>query len=118
MAAAKVRSGVAMRYLDVERLNVITPATFRSQKPYPWINPVGLLTEEGYQRLRETLPNVTLFTPFFGKQRVYGQQSHDRYALEYHDGLDVAEPWREFVAELRGKDYQRFLRQMIGIRSF
>lgn len=107
-----------MQYLDVERLSTLDPKVFQSQHPYPWMNPEGLLTEEGYQRLRETLPDVTLFTPIFGKKRVYGQQSHDRFSLEYYDGLDVAEPWREFVTELQGKEYQRFLRHMIGVRSF
>lgn len=107
-----------MRYLDVERLSVLDPKAFQSQHPFPWMNPAGLLTEEGYQRLRETLPDVTLFTSIFGKKRVYGQQSHDRFALEYHDALNVAEPWREFVAELRGKEYQQFLRRMMRARSF
>jgi hypothetical protein len=107
-----------MRYLDIERLNALDPKAFQSQRPYPWVNPAGLLTEEGYECLRETLPDVTLFTPVFGKKRVYGQQSHDRFALEYHDGLNVAAPWKEFVAELRGKEYQQFLRQMLKTRSF
>jgi hypothetical protein len=107
-----------MQYLDVEQLNALDPEVFQSQNPYPWVNPEGLLTEEGFQILRETLPDVTLFTPIFGKKRVYGQQSHDRFALEYHDGLDVAEPWTEFITELRGKEYQHFLRKMVGARSF
>ncbi len=107
-----------MTYLDFTRLSAIDPVAFQSQQPYPWINPERLLTEEGYQRLLETLPDVTLFTPLFGEQRKYGQQSHDRFSLDYHDSLDVAQPWKEFVAELRGKDYQDFLRRLLGVRSF
>lgn len=107
-----------MTYLDLQRLNAINPVAFQSQTPYPWINPEGLLTEVGYHRLLETLPDVTLFTPLFGGNRVYGQQSHDRFSLEYRDDLDVADSWKEFVAELRGKDYQDFLRRMLGVRSF
>ncbi|HXG18409.1 MAG TPA: 2OG-Fe(II) oxygenase [Methylomirabilota bacterium] len=107
-----------MRYLNVARLNALDPEAFQSQKPYPWLNPEGLLTEEGYARLRETLPDVSLFTPLFGKQRKYGQQPHDRFTLEYHEGLDVAQPWKEFISELHGKDYHHFLRRMIGVRSF
>ena len=34
---------------------------FRAQKPFPWINPEGLLTEEGYQRLVATLPDIYSF---------------------------------------------------------
>jgi hypothetical protein len=107
-----------MIYLDRERLNAIDHTVFQSQKPYPWINPEGLLTAEGYQRLLETLPDVTRFTPLFRMQRSYGQQSHDRFALEYQDDLEVAQPWKEFIAELRGKDYQHFLARLIGSRSF
>ena len=106
-----------MTYLDYARLNAIDTATFRSQKPYPWINPAGLLTEGGYQRLRETLPDVTKFTPDFGKNRLDGKPSHDRFALEYHDDLNVAQPWKEFVTELQGKKYQAFLCRLLNVRS-
>ena len=107
-----------MQYLDVGRLNAIDPAEFRSQKPYPWINPPYLLTEEGYACLLQTLPDVRLFTPHFRKQRKHGQYSHDRFTLEYHDDLNVAQPWKEFIKELRAKDYQRWIRQLMGARSF
>jgi hypothetical protein len=105
-------------YLDIERLSAIDSVAFRSREPYPWSNPYGLLTEEGYRRLLETLPDVTLFTSRFGGQRKYGQQSHDRFTLEYHDELVVAEPWKEFVAELQGKDYRDFISRLLGSRSF
>ena len=107
-----------MRYLDLEKLSTIDPVAFQSQQPYPWVNPEGLLTEGGYQRLLETLPALPLFTARFGVARKYGQQSHDRFTLEYQDELNIAQPWKEFIAELRGKDYQRFLSRFIGSRSF
>ena len=107
-----------MMYLDWDRLNAIDPGTFQSQKPFPWINPYRLLTEQGHLRLLETLPDVSLFTSIFGKERKYGQQSHDRFSLEYHDDLDIAKPWQEFITELRGKDYREFLRRQLGVRSF
>jgi Rps23 Pro-64 3,4-dihydroxylase Tpa1-like proline 4-hydroxylase len=107
-----------MRYIDVERLSAIDPIGFQSQQPYPWINPEKLLTEEGYTRLLETLPDEAEFTAHFGKQRKHGQYSHDRFALEYHDDLNVAQPWKEFIGELRGKEYQYWIRRMIGVRSF
>jgi hypothetical protein len=107
-----------MTYLDVKRLQTIDPAPFRVQTPYPWVNPAGLLTDAGYDRLRETLPDVSLFTSHFGETRVYGQQNHDRFSLSYRDDLPVGAPWKAFVAELRGTDYQTFLRRPIGARSF
>ena len=63
-----------MTYLDVKRLQTIDPASFRAQTPYPWVNPVGLLTDAGYDRLRETLPDISLFTSRFGETRVYGHR--------------------------------------------
>src|SRR5262249_24417627 len=83
-----------------------------------WINPEGLLTEEGYGRLLASLPDVSLFTSRFGMTRKHGQQSHDRLALEYHDGLGLARPWQEFITELKGAEYQHFLRTLMGTRAF
>ena len=50
--------------------------------------------------LSENLPDIAQFETVFGKPRAHGQQSHDRYTLEYRTGLDLAVCWREFVAEL------------------
>lgn len=108
----------AMRYLDAEQLDAIDAPAFRSRGPYPWVNPEGLLTSAGYQRLLETLPEVSLFTPVFGGTRKHGQQFHDRYALEYQPGLAVAGPWHELVRELRSPAYARFLRRMLRRRFF
>ena len=107
-----------MTYLDVERLQKIDRASFRAQTPYPWVNPAGLLTDTGYDRLRETLPEVSLFTSHFGETRLSGQQNHDRFSLPYREDLPLAEPWKAFVAELRGTAYQTFVRRLIGARSF
>lgn len=107
-----------MTYLNQNRMHELDPVTFRSQSPFPWINPEGFLTDAGYERLVETLPDVSMFEKTFGYKRMHGQQSHDRYALEYHDGLDVAQPWKEFISELRGEAYQAFIRRMLGIQRF
>ncbi len=107
-----------MSYLDFERLDQIDPSSFRTQKPYPWINPAGLLTEDGYRRLRETLPDVSQLNSVFGLDRLHGQQSHDRYTLEYNDGLDVADVWKEFVDELKGPNYRDFLGRLLGSSAF
>ena len=106
-----------MTYLDFERINQIDATAFRSQKPYPWINPERLLTTEGYGRLLDTLPDASRFVQHVSQRRKFGQKSHDRCALEYSDDLDVPLPWKEFVAELRGNDYQNFLCRLLGMRS-
>lgn len=107
-----------MEYLDAERLAAVDAPAFQSRSPYPWVNPTGLLTPAGYQRLVETLPAVAQFTPVFGGTRRHGQQFHDRYTLEYHPGLDVDAAWHELVRELQGPVYTRFLRRMLGRRFF
>jgi hypothetical protein len=107
-----------MEFLDAQRLEALEAPVFRSRRPYPWVNPERLLTGAGYQRLLEALPDVAQFTPVFGGARKYGQQFHDRYALEYHSGLDVAPAWHEFVRELQGPAYARFVRRMLERRFF
>jgi len=103
-----------MKYLNVEKLREIDVKAFRARKPYPWINPEGLVTDEGYQRLVATLPEPELFHPEFGIQRSHGQAPHDRLALEYRDDLPVSPAWHEFISELRGTEYRRFMRAMYG----
>ena len=106
-----------MTYLDFDRLNAIDPADFQAQKPYPWINPQELLTQDGYQQLLTSLPEVTFFERRFGVERAHGQQSHDRYTLEYQDDLPLAKPWKEFLEELKGKKYHNFLKKLLNVSS-
>jgi hypothetical protein len=107
-----------MGYLDPDRLAALDARAFRSARPYPHVNPAGLLTAGAHARLSATLPDVALFEERFGVPRKHGQASHDRYTLEHEDGLALAEPWRAFLAELRGGAYRAFLRRMLGVRLF
>jgi hypothetical protein len=99
-------------YLDYKRLDAVDTRAFRDQKPYPWLNAEGLLTDEAFRTLVEALPKTSELKPYFGMQRAHGQQSHDRYVLEYDDDLDLSPHWHAFIAELRGERYGRFLRRM------
>jgi hypothetical protein len=110
--------GSRLTYLDEDRLEAADAHAFRTARPYPWCNPAGLLTEEGFGRLREAMPEPSKFRRFFGVRRSHGQQSHDRLVLEYDDDLDVADPWHEFVRELNGPVYRRFLYRMLGHGHF
>jgi hypothetical protein len=103
-----------MSYLDYEKLEAIDRAQFQRAKPYPWFNPAGILTEAGYKDLSANVPHISMFEPMFGIKRSYGQRPHDRYVLEYNDKLDLQPCWREFIAELRGERYGRFLRRLFG----
>ena len=103
-----------MNYIDEQRLQAVDAAAFARTRPYPWLNAAGLLSESGYRQLLDNLPDVSMFTPMFDVRRAHGQQPHDRYALEYDEALDVAPCWHEFVQELQGETYGRFLKRMFG----
>jgi hypothetical protein len=108
----------SLTYLDRERMNELNSTAFREATPFPWVNPTGFLTDTGYQRLVETLPDLLLFERTFGYKRTAGQQSHDRYRLAYRPDLPVAEPWHALAKELLGEEYRGFLERMLGRGSF
>jgi len=108
-----------MQYLDHDKLAAIDADAFSDTKPYPFINPTGLLTDDGYSRLVENQLDVSVLTPSFGRKRSHGQYSHDRYVLEYRPGLAVVPTaWQEFIAELHGPQYARFIKRLYRCRSF
>ncbi len=109
---------VASGSLDFARLDALDASAFQGQHPYPWLNEEGLLRDVAFAALRESLPEVAQFEKRFGHERKFGQRAHDRYALEYSDDLDVGKPWKDFVAELRGTRYLRWLASMLGTRNF
>jgi len=100
-----------MQYLDIEKIESFDIAAFRNTKPYPWGNPQGLLTDEAFEVLRENLPGVERFNEEFGVKRSHGQAPHSRLTLKYSEDLDLPAPWHEFVTELRGMPYRRFLKR-------
>lgn len=105
-------------YLDERRLDALDADEFQQREPYPWSNAEGLLTDTGFGELLDTLPRVDQFDQVFGKTRKFGQQSHDRYSLEYRPGLALNRPWQDFIDELDGSRYRDFLRRMFGHGSF
>jgi 2OG-Fe(II) oxygenase superfamily len=107
-----------MEYLNRPLLNAIHAEAFQTRSPYPWINIEGPLTPQGYESLRASLPDVAGFNKLVGVKRAYGQGPHDRYLLHYQPTLELAPPWKEFIAELQGDFYQSFLRRMLGPRTF
>jgi hypothetical protein len=102
-------------YLNDECLANVDPELFQSCRPYPWLSLCSFLTDEGFHRLVETLPEITLFERQYGQQRAYGQVSHDRYALQYRSDLAVAQPWKDFVSELQSEAYWSFLRKLFAL---
>ncbi len=103
-----------MQYLNLRRLEAIDAAAFRATKPYPWLNPEGILTDAGYERLLQTLPDPALFRASFGMKRLHGQKSHDRLTLDYSPDLPIDDAWHAFARELNGEVYRRFLTRLFG----
>ena len=94
-----------MTYLDFERLRTFSADEFRNARPYPWLNPEGALTDEGYRRLIATLPATDVMQPFFGVKRKHGQEPHDRWVLEYNGKAVLSDDWQAFIEELRSPRY-------------
>ena len=90
-------------FLNTAVIDAIDPVGFRAQNPFPWVNPQYFIRDELYPQLLATMPDVSRFRAFFGKQRKHGQASHDRYVLDYEDGMELAAPWDQLIAELRGE---------------
>lgn len=104
--------------LDHTSLDRIPTASFRDAAPYPWLNPEGVLTEQAFETLRTHMPPLDIMKPSFGRKRAHGQQPHDRYALEYHAGLQIHPAWHQLVAELNGPVYQAWLSRLFATRRF
>jgi len=100
-----------MQYLDLERMRQIDPAVFRERRPFPWVNVQGFVNDDGFRRLCDTLPDIASFGKKSERKGSYG----DLYALQYRPGLEVPQPWLDFIAELEGAEYLDFLRRLFGL---
>lgn len=105
------------QYLDFEKLEAIDPVEFRAIRPFPWANPSGLLTDDGYQALLENMPDIRHFEKIFGYRRLGGQKPHDRYSLEYAPEVPIPQPWRDFIDELCSDRYRRAVARLMGARK-
>lgn len=100
------------QFLNNDLLQSIDSKNFSIQLPFPNINPTGMIIEKRFAELSQSMPDLTLFKPTFGRARKYGQTPHDRYTLKYQAGLPLSAPWQTFLAELNGKEYKSFLQRM------
>lgn len=106
-----------MQYLNPKVIEGVSAEAFQKNKPYPWAHMQDTLTQEGWNELRATLPDMSDFQRMVGVKRSFGQAPHNRGILHYQDGMPVAEPWKNFIAELHGKSYDAFLRRMLGVSA-
>lgn len=108
-----------MRFINTETLASIDTNAFENAKPFPYANPHGFLTDEGYDLLVKTLPSIDHLHKDFGRARKYGQMPHDRYRLSYSKDLTfLDQAWHDFVAELYSPVYQDFIKRVFGVSKF
>lgn len=109
-----------MTYLDHARLSQIAGEApdFLERAPFPWAGLQGVIREDGFERLCDSMPGLELLSAEFGRARGHGQQSHDRYALQYGPALAprLSRAWRDFVEELHSEPYTTFVRELWGLR--
>jgi hypothetical protein len=103
-----------MQYLSDHCLAGLAGDAFQAQRPYPWVNIQDTVTPAGFEQLRATLPDFSLFEKKVGVKRAHGQGYHDRAILHYQPGLPLSQPWREFIAEIQGAAYDSFIRRMLA----
>jgi len=108
-------SSTDAQFLNPAILESIDPGAFQNMQPFPWVNPQYFIREECYGGLLETMPPIEQFRAFFGKQRKHGQASHDRYVLDYERGMELSPQWRDFVEELCGDGYRRFVCELLDV---
>lgn len=107
-----------MKYLTLEPLKSVSAEAFQKTKPYPWANPEGLFSGDGFAELCKTLPDVSLFEKSFGMERKHGQKPHDRYELKYHSGLALSPSWTALLQELQGPEYRKELERLFKTADF
>ena len=108
-----------MTCLDHRRLAELAKGAdeFLARKPFPWAGFKGVLRDETFARLCAELPRLEMLASEFGKTRGHGQQSHDRFALQYNPVLDphLSPSWRDFIRELHAEPYLSFVRATWGL---
>lgn len=104
-----------MHYLNPGVMTRIDAEEFQHKPPFPWVNPQYFVQPGHYQELLNALPDISQFRSFFGKQRKHGQASHDRYVLDYEDGMELSAPWQDFVDELRAPAYREFVCRLLNV---
>ncbi len=107
-----------MDFLNRACLDAVSPDAFQSTQPYPWTNLENTLTPEGYEALRQSMPDSSQADKQVGIKRGYGQAPHDRFLLHYRPGVKISHAWADFLAELNGPVYQKFLSRVLGPHHF
>ena len=121
-----------MPLLSHERLAELAAGRLREETPFRHAALDGMLSPEGFERLRDEYPPLELFEQHVGLPRRFDQAPHDRLYLElgtslYHQGdaaapgviamADLAPVWQQFVEQLRSEPYRRAVLGVLGART-
>jgi hypothetical protein len=123
------------RFLDEEVLESLSVEDFRSRSPFPWSCLDRVVRPEGFDRLCEQFPPLSLFEWHEDRERPYGQRPQNRYYLAYNSELQPSydaphgsvglpkqafpEAWQQFFSELESSPtYARFIGTCLGRSDF
>lgn len=108
-----------MKFLNTKTLDAISESDFSQREPFPWVNPQGALTDEGYRMLAKEPIDPALFEKDYGRIRAYAFDAHNRYRLHYPAHLArYPDVWKEFIREIHSPYYRNFLSRLFGVDDF
>ncbi len=112
-----------MSFLEYDVLEKIDEQIFQQTEPYPHLDIQCPIKPGAYQLLRESFPEIKHYRASFNEDRLYGQQPHDRYILEFNvikkrQSNVLSKPWQAFIRELQGKAHKRYLARMFGVSPY
>lgn len=115
-------------FIRLDKIWALDQTAFETQKPFPWHEFTGLLTERGFQELYRDFPPLDWFIKHEGRYRRLGQRPHNRYLLAY-DRLskhqnhlrekgkicyeNLPNSWKALIEELERPDgYKGFIKSI------
>lgn len=107
-----------MTFINKQVLSAISPSEFQNTVPFPFVATKNILTDEGFDELMKSMPDISLFEKSEGMTRAYGQKPHDRYELKYRADLPISPAWKTFIDELSSYEYRTHMAALFGTSKF
>jgi hypothetical protein len=115
---------MASKFLDESVMAAFDVDAFLATRPFPWHTLDGLLTDVGFEALRNDYPPLELFDWHAGRRGRRYVKPQDRYFLEYDSTAqaapgnagpdDLPAAWRQFIDELEtSAPYRALIEQII-----
>jgi hypothetical protein len=122
-----------IRFINSDLSQRYKPEAFRAERPFPWTSFSRFLTPEGFDALCRDFPDLRFFEKHENIPKPYNQRPHNRYYLAYEDSIyhphenpeegvirhsELPSAWQEFLRELEGEEYRRFLQSFLDVSEF